>query len=352
MKTSTLLNLNQTVLKVAVNKLFPFCDFKTGETGAITLEPSIELYYLQLLMKVYNFNVQLMDMKNQWGTKVNDTWDGVIGMVYYGKADFGMCGLSPTYERLKFVDFSPDTIEDVLSIITSAPKPKQYPFIVSVPFTASVWTLLCLTILVLSICQYYNSNEKLFSLVFKHYAMILRQSIRFNFNFSSSPILYCLWLLLGLVLSTSYVGVFHSILTLVEYEDPLDTPEAIVTALAQDRVILLTADYTYNSYLVDTATPSSSPLFYEMLRHNQRNKLKKLTTHSEVLTEIYRWNNTKPFVLMTSIVYINQINAFFKEFQNFFVSKRNFLSARNSIAFPRNSSLRLPFNLASVYIKF
>ncbi len=44
----------------------------------------MELELLKLLEKRYNFKTVFVDGYQQWGMKVNGTWTGVVGQVYYG----------------------------------------------------------------------------------------------------------------------------------------------------------------------------------------------------------------------------------------------------------------------------
>lgn len=299
-------------------------------------------------MQQFNFKVQLIDMAQNWGIKVNGTWNGVIGMVNSSKADLGMCQLGPIYPRHQVVQFSEHTIVDSLTTWSCAPKPKQYPFMMSLPFTPSVWAFIWFTILILSIFQYFNSQDTLFLALFKHYTVFVRQTISFTSNVPTSRILYCLWLFLSMVLSTCYLGVFHSILTLIEYEDPLDTPEAIEDALVNDRVILVTRKNFSYSNMMRYATPNDSSFFYTLRQHHDRHNQTFYPDPVAVRAAIFHWKNKKSFLIIGLILYLNHINAFFKGHQNFFVSQYNYLSAPCAIAFPHNSSLLLPFN--SVFV--
>lgn len=47
---------------------------------------------------------------NSWGFKINNTWDGIVGMLISGEVDFSIIINAIRSERLDVVDYSAVTI--------------------------------------------------------------------------------------------------------------------------------------------------------------------------------------------------------------------------------------------------
>lgn len=291
---NTWFNLNQTVLRVAVNNVFPFCCYKTLAADEIQIEPSIEFNYLKLLSQKFNFQTKFVDMKQRYGIKTNGTWDGVVNVVNRSLVDLGMCDLSVTWERTEAVDFSHTTIVEDMSILFFAPQPKHYPWIVFVPFTLFVWICICVSILILSSIHSYNRLNKFITLVdiiLKHFAIILRQPINCTCGYSkTSIILFILWMFLGLIFSTCYVSVFFSTLTIIEH-DQLNSIEDLLDAIINDRMIVRFLDKTHFAELIQKSKKNESILFYEIKKNLQRNKYTNLKTMGQRMFELLRWKS-------------------------------------------------------------
>ncbi|XP_045118212.1 glutamate receptor 2-like isoform X2 [Portunus trituberculatus] len=81
----------------------------------------------------------LVTTTNAWGTKRNDTWNGMVGFLTRREADLAPLDFSPSWTRLPVVDFSEVFSTDGIIIISQAPRPLMPPFLLLQVFSIGVW---------------------------------------------------------------------------------------------------------------------------------------------------------------------------------------------------------------------
>ena len=92
--------------------------------GKITSIKGILPQILKNLEWALNFSTTLVaPPDSKWGTRVNATWNGIVGQLVRREADLSSGGLSQSPERGKAVDFSTPVIDYINTLI--APVPKQ-----------------------------------------------------------------------------------------------------------------------------------------------------------------------------------------------------------------------------------
>lgn len=152
---ATKCNLNGSVLRVAINDDLSHCNFPNGAkdyplTNSKTLVNDIQIFgydvdLLRLLQQKYHFQTRLLYAKQIYSAQYNSqlsSWTGVVGHVYSGSAHFGLCGLSDTLERRKYVGFTIFTNIDSFSSVTRFPRLKSRQWLAVEPFSGSVWMLI------------------------------------------------------------------------------------------------------------------------------------------------------------------------------------------------------------------
>lgn len=77
-------NLKGSLLNVSVNEFMPYCGFKKTADNRLLPRYSMEMEFVKVLAKQFNFQFNLIDANQKWGTLVNGTWTGAVGQVYYG----------------------------------------------------------------------------------------------------------------------------------------------------------------------------------------------------------------------------------------------------------------------------
>lgn len=340
------LNLNQTVLRVAVNRVYPYCDFETLPNGQVTIKPAVEINYLILLMWKLNFQVELIEMGRAFGLKgSNGSWNGVIGLLNRSQAHFGMCSLSNSYERGKAADFSHYTMIEDMTLFTYAPRPIRHVWIMVTPFTPIGWFLIGLSILGLSVLHYHYTGglTSLGRIVFEHYAIAIRQTFSLYSRVcgTRTRMLYFVWMVSGLILSTCYTGVFYSLLTVAEYEPTLDTSQQLIKAINTDKVTMRVVHKNFLD-LLEKNKKENSLLFYEIFQHLRRNKLKHLGNEAAVLREVFDRKIKRRPVYFASRIYIDQLRIILKGHHELFVGSEYFHFTYVAIAFSKTYSSLLP----------
>ncbi|CAG0899820.1 unnamed protein product [Darwinula stevensoni] len=85
------------------------------------------------------------------GSLVNGTWDGHMGMVLGGDAEFAVGKISQTWIRYEYVDFMSFVMIESDSFITQKPKLLSYSSTVYRPFPLFVWILCAISIVAMGI---------------------------------------------------------------------------------------------------------------------------------------------------------------------------------------------------------
>lgn len=87
----------------------------------------MELRFLELLQKRFNFTANLVDGKNSWGLLTKDgKWSGTIGDVFNEKSTFGLCEVGLSLERMTVVTYSEHLFIDEKGFISKSPKMKSH----------------------------------------------------------------------------------------------------------------------------------------------------------------------------------------------------------------------------------
>ena len=131
--------------------------------------------------KRYNFRSKLVDAKQIWGEMINGQWNGLIGLVsnqvrvtqsffslhsnssFLQSVDFGICGVSHTYDRSKVVDFTFITDVEELAFISRGPIVKSQKWIILEPFLFELWlALLVSTVVIWAILRWLSRDSTTF----------------------------------------------------------------------------------------------------------------------------------------------------------------------------------------------
>jgi len=157
--------------------MIPFCDIaKDEETGEIRTQYSLEIQILDSLKKRFNFTAALTNANQDWGILINGSWTGVMGQVL-NKASLctvcivsilnlnilfppqttqmGICGISQTKEREKYVDFTRYIYLNALTFVSRSPGLAKREWIVAHPFQPLIWVLIFVYLLGISLLIYF-----------------------------------------------------------------------------------------------------------------------------------------------------------------------------------------------------
>ncbi|XP_077612197.1 glutamate receptor ionotropic, NMDA 2C [Crocuta crocuta] len=124
---------------------------------------------LKRLAKVVKFSYDLYLVTNgKHGKRVRGVWNGMIGEVYYKRADMAIGSLTINEERSEIVDFSVPFVETGISVMVARSNGTVSPSAFLEPYSPSVWVMMfvmCLTVVAITVFMFeyfspvsYNQN--------------------------------------------------------------------------------------------------------------------------------------------------------------------------------------------------
>ncbi|CAB3362610.1 Hypothetical predicted protein [Cloeon dipterum] len=190
-----------------------------------------EMKFALELAKKLNFTWELVTDSAQWGQIFeNSTGDGILGNVASNKADFGFGALYLWYNEYQYLDFTIPYIRTGITCLAPRPARLSGLMVPALPFSSGVWALLVATLTAGCILAWFAAklhNElrtskfvECFLLVLGFMVMVPAPKLppgytRVCLNF---------FLLMGLLLATSYSSSLVSFMTVPRFDQPLDTP--------------------------------------------------------------------------------------------------------------------------------
>ncbi|CAK6438497.1 unnamed protein product [Pipistrellus nathusii] len=185
---------------------------------------------LKKLAKVVKFSYDLYLVTNgKHGKRVRGVWNGMIGEVYYKRADMAIGSLTINEERSEIVDFSVPFVETGISVMVARSNGTVSPSAFLEPYSPSVWVMMfvmCLTVVALTV------------FTFEYFS-----PVSYNRNLTSGKkpggpsftIGKSVWLLWALVFNNS-----------VPIENPRGTTSKIMVLVWAFFAVIFLASYTAN----------------------------------------------------------------------------------------------------------
>ncbi|XP_077828796.1 glutamate receptor ionotropic, NMDA 2C isoform X5 [Macaca mulatta] len=124
---------------------------------------------LKKLARVVKFSYDLYLVTNgKHGKRVRGVWNGMIGEVYYKRADMAIGSLTINEERSEIVDFSVPFVETGISVMVARSNGTVSPSAFLEPYSPAVWVMMfvmCLTVVAITVFMFeyfspvsYNQN--------------------------------------------------------------------------------------------------------------------------------------------------------------------------------------------------
>ncbi|MXQ87042.1 hypothetical protein E5288_WYG007749 [Bos mutus] len=124
---------------------------------------------LKKLARVVRFSYDLYLVTNgKHGKRVRGVWNGMIGEVYYKRADMAIGSLTINEERSEIVDFSVPFVETGISVMVARSNGTVSPSAFLEPYSPAVWVMMfvmCLTVVAITVFMFeyfspvsYNQN--------------------------------------------------------------------------------------------------------------------------------------------------------------------------------------------------
>nr|XP_033816875.1 glutamate receptor ionotropic, NMDA 2C [Geotrypetes seraphini] len=185
---------------------------------------------LKKLAKTVRFSYDLYLVTNgKHGKKVRGVWNGMIGEVYYKRADMAIGSLTINEERSEIVDFSVPFVETGISVMVARSNGTVSPSAFLEPYSPAVWAMMfvmCLTVVAVTV------------FVFEYFS-----PVAYNQNLTSGKriggptftIGKSIWLLWALVFNNS-----------VPTENPKGTTSKIMVLVWAFFAVIFLASYTAN----------------------------------------------------------------------------------------------------------
>ncbi|GFQ81754.1 uncharacterized protein TNCT_79721, partial [Trichonephila clavata] len=218
--------------------------FKLNVVGDKIVVDGSDGNLLNCLAEKLNFEYEIvLSPDGQWGSRYeNGTWDGIVGLIQSGKADFGMPAMGMTEERNEALDFSLtySLLEKLFVTKEAGEIPKITAF--TYPFTRNAWILYVLMTLAAAILfqRIIFKNATLLGSFISVLGSIVSQAME---NIRESPwrrVLLGLWLSIATVMPFLYNINFLSFLTMPEKMAIPRTFEELSTAVLSGKFKCLT----------------------------------------------------------------------------------------------------------------
>ncbi|XP_036694018.1 glutamate receptor ionotropic, NMDA 2C isoform X2 [Balaenoptera musculus] len=185
---------------------------------------------LKKLAKVVKFSYDLYLVTNgKHGKRVRGVWNGMIGEVYYKRADMAIGSLTINEERSEIVDFSVPFVETGISVMVARSNGTVSPSAFLEPYSPAVWVMMfvmCLTVVAITVFMF-----EYFSPVSYNRSLTSgKKSGGPSFTIGKS-----VWLLWALVFNNS-----------VPIENPRGTTSKIMVLVWAFFAVIFLASYTAN----------------------------------------------------------------------------------------------------------
>ncbi|XP_057571509.1 glutamate receptor ionotropic, NMDA 2C isoform X2 [Hippopotamus amphibius kiboko] len=185
---------------------------------------------LKKLAKVVKFSYDLYLVTNgKHGKRVRGVWNGMIGEVYYKRADMAIGSLTINEERSEIVDFSVPFVETGISVMVSRSNGTVSPSAFLEPYSPAVWVMVfftCLTVVAITV------------FMFEYFSPVSYNQDLTSGKKSGGPsftIGKSVWLLWALVFNNS-----------VPIENPRGTTSKIMVLVWAFFAVIFLASYTAN----------------------------------------------------------------------------------------------------------
>ncbi|XP_021707103.1 uncharacterized protein LOC5563601 isoform X2 [Aedes aegypti] len=189
-------------------------------------------YLLTQFCLRYNCTWELqVDQKNLYGKVFNDgTGNGIFGALLDRKVDFAIGAVGAYYSTFKY--FSITQPLQWVGVTCLVPRPRLVPYwkLVFLIFTKSVWLILGVTFMTLSVCIYIfnkptadaqlNGFMWIFFKVLKSFVLTSSDLPRNN---TPLAITVASLLMFTIIVGNTYIGKIHSTLAFPPYQNPIST---------------------------------------------------------------------------------------------------------------------------------
>ncbi|KAM8794780.1 glutamate receptor ionotropic, NMDA 2D-like [Eudromia elegans] len=197
---------------------------------------------LKRLSRALGFTYDLYLVTNgKHGKKIDGVWNGMIGEVFYGRADMAIGSLTINEERSEIVDFSVPFVETGISVMVSRSNGTVSPSAFLEPYSPAVWVMMfvmCLTVVAVTVFVFeffspggYNrslaagrraggSTFTIGKSVWLLWALVFNNSVPVeNPRGTTSKIMVLVWAFFAVIFLASYTANLAAFMIQEEYVD-------------------------------------------------------------------------------------------------------------------------------------
>ncbi|XP_069943766.1 glutamate receptor ionotropic, delta-2-like isoform X3 [Cherax quadricarinatus] len=222
-------------------RFFPYSDYttQTAEDTLLTLKDCLNTRLLSTFSSAYNFSMEILEAPDRnWGYKIDGKYNGFLGMLQRDEIDFGG-PVGPAVERMKVMEEASAYGAEIVCLVSRNPSPLPKYLSVISPFTASLWLMLLVSSVMLSLIQWLLHKKwiwltgvhgvNLSSVILYNWGAILNHPPKDPSISNSGRVLVGVWLVFCLVITTGYSSSLIAHLTVQSKSKPPETLEDLVS---------------------------------------------------------------------------------------------------------------------------
>lgn len=239
-----------------------------GDNYEIVGGPDGEL--IKIFAQALNFSYKLIPATDgAKGNFINGTWTGGIGLVHRNKADIGISKFGISLFRSQCVDFSyPYRFQD-LTFVTKKPgfvaKDDAYAY----PFNVDLWAALIVVFSAMVIIFSFVERTNLLDSMQQLFSILVRQFVNLKKNKLKNKIIQLTWIWSAWFLTSAYVAVLLSHITIPSMEKGVETIDELATEISAGMYKAMTIKGTMFLEMIEESKRKSAQIVSEhIIKHN------------------------------------------------------------------------------------
>uniref|UniRef100_A0A0N4ZHQ8 PBPe domain-containing protein n=1 Tax=Parastrongyloides trichosuri TaxID=131310 RepID=A0A0N4ZHQ8_PARTI len=275
-------------LKVIVPKIEPpyvnYLPLDINHINPIDDPPGVVIMILKTAAEKLNLTYEfIISEEEEWGTLVNDTWNGSFGKLIYGDYDIIAGGAILRYDRSLYTDMTfPFHYQSYGIMVRSQQNSRSYMWlIVTDPFSWQVWLYIASSIvlstvifkILTSILRNINDEEQysLLQSLWIFFSIFLQQALTRQPKSWTCRILISMWWMSSITLLATFTGSLTALFAVNSVIYPFKNFDGMVQSIKASKYTLL-MDINYPSkieMIAESSLPSYKQLWHEMYVNNK-----------------------------------------------------------------------------------
>lgn len=149
----------------------------SGNTSACDF-PGISYDLFEFIAEFLGFKFTLVQPPDhEFGSLVNNSWTGLVGMLNRHEADVTLSPLTYNYLRSQAMEYSAPIFYLKYAYLIKNPGHQISPWIYLLPFNAQIWGCIIATLMLIIFCLAINDLKNIFRVAFVAFANIFTQEL-------------------------------------------------------------------------------------------------------------------------------------------------------------------------------